>query len=61
VTGVAELVADRVGVAAERVEGCLLDTCGELVRLRLQRPPVGGAGPAEARVEKPRACRHLSW
>jgi hypothetical protein len=48
--------SSRIALAYPRkeVERALLDTCGEPVRLRLQPPCAGGAGPADDRVEEPR-------
>jgi len=51
---VGQLVSDGVGVAAERVQRCLLDVSGEPLRLVVQPPLVGGSGPADDGVEQPR-------
>ena len=49
---VGQLVSDGVGVAAERVQRGLLNLPGEPVRLVVQPPLVGGAGPADDGVEQ---------
>jgi len=48
---VGQLVADGVGVAAERVQRGLLDLPGEPLRLVVQPRLVGGAGPTDDGVE----------
>ncbi|MBO0879701.1 MAG: hypothetical protein J2P17_04890 [Mycobacterium sp.] len=48
-----ELVADGVGVAAERVQGGVLDAGDELGQLAFQPVGVGGSGSAGNDVDQP--------
>src|SRR4030095_9870097 len=57
---VAELVADRVRIATEWIQGGLFDSGGESFGLVLQPTLVGGADrPTTA--SRSRAWRHPSW
>lgn len=51
---VGQLVTDRVGVAAKRIERGVLDPGGELAGLLLEPVGVRGPGPARDDVQQPR-------